>query len=73
MTVFKTVKLLAEKTSDSIPQVMETVNNIDGIVKQTQKTIKDKMRYIPFVIAWLAVVSASIVGIFVCLLIQLLR
>ena len=73
MTVFKTVKLLAEKTSDSIPQVMETVNNIDGIVKQAQKTIEDKMRYIPFVIAWLAVVSASIVGIFVCLLIQLLR
>ena len=73
MTVFKTVKLLAEKTSDSIPQVMETVNNIDGIIKQTQKTIEDKMRYIPFVIAWLAVVSASIVGIFVCLLIQLLR
>ncbi len=73
MPMIASIKFITSQVSSAIPQIMGTVNNIDTVVKQTSKSVKNKKKYIPLLIAWFCMISVSIVGSFICLLILLLR
>lgn len=73
MPMIASIKFMTSQVSSAIPQIMGTVKNIDTVVKQTSKSVKNKKKYIPLLIAWFYMISVSIVGSFICLLILLLR